>query len=134
MAASEDKDIVAVVSDSSFADLNDIMSPEFSKRTRAPQFFLHPILFMIKIMYRVDFGAIKPVEHVSEIAPRPILFIHGGEDKMIPVAHAYRLMQASQNPEDQLWVVPGAGHTKSYVTHPDEYISRVTAFFDIALK
>jgi dipeptidyl aminopeptidase/acylaminoacyl peptidase len=134
IAAAEDKDINAVVSDSSFADLKDIMSPEFSKRTKAPQFFLYPILFMIKIMYGVDFSAIKPVECVAKIAPRPIFFIHGEEDETIPVEHAYRLLQASQMSQDQLWIVPEAGHTKSYITHPEEYISKVTAFFDIALK
>jgi dipeptidyl aminopeptidase/acylaminoacyl peptidase len=134
IATAEDTDIDAVVSDSSFADLEDIMGPEFSKRTKAPQFFLNPILFMIKIMYRVDFRAIKPVECVTEIAPRPILFIHGEEDETIPVEHAYRLFQASQNSQAQLWIVPGAGHTKSYITHPEEYISRVIDFFDAALK
>lgn len=134
IAAAEDKDINAVVSDSSFADLRDIMGPEFSKRTKAPQFFLHPILFMIKIMYGVDFSAIKPIEHVAEIAPVPILFIHGDEDETIPVEHAYRLLEAAQNYPDQLWIVPGAGHTRAYITHPEEYINRVTIFFDDALQ
>jgi dipeptidyl aminopeptidase/acylaminoacyl peptidase len=134
MAAAEDKDIKAVVSDSSFADLNDIMSSEFSNRTKAPRFFLHPILVMIKIMYGVDFAAIRPVDCVPKIAPRPILFIHGGADDVIPVAHAHRLLQASQNPENQLWIVPQAGHTSSYKSQPDEYINKVTSFFDTALK
>jgi dipeptidyl aminopeptidase/acylaminoacyl peptidase len=134
LAGAEDRDIDAIVSDSSFADLKDIMEPEFSRRTHAPQFFLHPILFMIKIMYRVDFTAIRPIDSVAKITPRPIFFIHGEADETIPVAHAYRLLQASQNSQDELWIVPGAGHTKSYITHPEEYISRVTTFFDTALK
>jgi fermentation-respiration switch protein FrsA (DUF1100 family) len=129
MAAAEDPDIKVVVSDSSFADLNDIMSTEFSKRTKAPRLFLHPILFMIKLMYGVDFAAIRPVDRVAEIAPRPILFIHGEEDEVIPVAHAYRLFEASQNPENQLWVVAGARHTRAFKVQPDEYISRVASFF-----
>ncbi len=134
LAAAEDNDIDAVVSDSSFADLNDIMGPEFHKRTKAPEIFLHPILFMIKIMYGVDFAAIRPINVVPEITPRPIFFIHGEADETIPVAHAYRLYQASQNPLNELWVVPGAGHTKSFKLYPEEYIERVTAFFDKALK
>jgi dipeptidyl aminopeptidase/acylaminoacyl peptidase len=132
LAAAEDEDIDAVVSDSSFADLNDIMSTEFSRRTKAPRVFLHPILFMIKIMYRVDFAAIRPVDYVNKVAPRPILFIHGEDDEVIPVAHAYRLFQASQNPENELWIVPNAKHTRSYQVFPDEYINRVTSFFDKA--
>ncbi len=134
LAAAEDEEIDAVVADSSFADLNDIMEPEFAKRTHAPRIFLRPILLMIKIMYGVDFAAIRPIDGVAGISPRPIFFIHGEDDETIPVAHASRLMQASQNPRNELWVVPDTGHTRSYITHPEEYISRVTDFFDKALK
>lgn len=134
MAAAEDGDIDAVVSDSSFADLKDIMEPEFSRRTKAPRFLLRPILFMVKVMYRVDFTAIQPVECVAKIAPRPVFFIHGGLDETIPAEHARRLQQASQNPENQLWIVPQAGHARSYIAQPDEYIGEIAAFFDTALQ
>ena len=132
LAAAEDGDIDAVVADSSFADLNDIIGQEFSMRTKAPKFLLHPILFMIKIMYGVDFTAIRPVEVVSKIAPRPILFIHGEADDMIPVEHSQRLLEASQNPGNSLWLVPG-GHTSAYYDFPTEFMERVTDFFDAAL-
>ncbi|MFC2070761.1 alpha/beta hydrolase [Chloroflexota bacterium] len=134
LTAAENNDIDAIVSDSSFADLSDIMGPEFSKRTRAPTIFLKPLLFMVKIMYGVDFNAIKPVESVTEITSRPVFFIHGDEDETIPVEHAYRLRKASQNPQSRLWVAHGAGHVRSYITYPEEYIRRVTEFFDTALK
>lgn len=133
LAATEDKDIAAVVSDSSYADLNDLMKPEFEKRTRAPLIFLHPILFMIKILYRVDFAAIRPVAVVSSINPRHILFIHGSADTTIPVSHAYRLFEAAQNPQDELWIVSGAGHTQAYKMRPAEYMRKVTDFFNAAL-
>jgi fermentation-respiration switch protein FrsA (DUF1100 family) len=134
LAAAEDENIGAIVSDSSFADLNDIMGPEFKKRTKAPELFLRPILFMIKTMYGVDFAAIRPIEAVPKIAPRPIFFIHGENDDMIPVAHASRLYEAANNPLDELWMVPGAGHTRSFKVQPQEYIEKVTAFFDTNLK
>lgn len=133
LAAAEDQDIAAVVSDSSYADLNDMMEPEFEKRTRAPTIFLRPILFMIRIIYGVDFAAIRPVAVVSEISPRPILFIHGSDDTTIPVSHASRLLQAAKNPQDELWIVSGAEHTRAYKLHPAEYIQKVTDFFDAAL-
>ena len=134
MATPEGNDIDAVVADSSFADLKDMMEPEFSKRTKFPKFFLPTLLFVVKIMYGVDFNAIKPIELVSEIAPRPILFIHGELDETVPLEHAYRLQQASQNPQNQLWVVPETGHVSSYVDHPEEYMNKITTFFDGVLK
>lgn len=134
LATAENSDIDAVVADSSFADLKDIMEPEFAKRTSFPKFLLPVLLFTVKIIYGVDFVAIKPVESVAEIAPRPVLFIHGELDGTVPIEHAYRLLQASQSPESQLWVVPQAGHVKSYITHPQEYIDRIIAFFAGALR
>ncbi len=134
LAAAEDKDIDALISDSAFADINDIMVPEFHQRTKAPGIFLRPILFMIKIMYGVDFASIRPDAVVAEIAPRPVLFIHGEADTTIPVAESYKLFQAAGNTLDQLWVVPGAGHAREYKTDPSDYIEKVTDFFDASFK
>ncbi len=55
-------------------------------------------------------------------------------DEVVPLEHAYRLQQASQNPQNQLWAVPEAGHARCYVTHPEEYMSKITAFFDGVLR
>ncbi len=134
MATAENSDIDAVVADSSFADLKDMMEPEFSKRTKFPKFFLPALLFMVKIMYGVDFTAVKPIKSVSNIAPRAIFFIHGELDDVVPLEHAYRLLRASQNAQNQLWVVPQAGHVRAYVTHPEEYMNKITTFFDGVLK
>ncbi len=134
LATPESDDIDAVVTDCAFADLQDMMEPEFAKRTNFPGFFLPPLLFMVKIMYGVDFAAIKPVESVPDIAPRPVFFIHGELDEIVPLEHAYRLQQASQNPQDQLWVVPQAGHVGAYVMYPEEYMNKITAFFDTVLR
>ncbi|UCH42953.1 MAG: alpha/beta hydrolase [Dehalococcoidales bacterium] len=134
LATAENSDISALVSDSGFADLKDMMEPEFSKRTKFPKFFLGPLLFLVKIMYGVDFNAVSPVAVVAQIAPRPILFIHGEDDETVPQEHAQRLYQASLNPQNQLWVAPGASHVKAYLTYPEEYINRVTTFFDMTLR
>jgi len=133
MAAAEDSRIDAVVSDSAYADLNDIIEPEFAKRTKAPGFFLHPILFMIKLMFGVDFTAVRPVDSVAKIAPRPIFFIHGEKDDVIPVEHTERLFEASDNPANELWIVAG-GHTSAYHDHPEQFLGMVISFFDGALK
>jgi fermentation-respiration switch protein FrsA (DUF1100 family) len=134
MTAAECYDIDAIVSDSAYADLNDMIEPQFVQRTSFPKFFLRPLLFMVKMMYGIDFTAIKPIEVVGDIAPRPIFFIQGELDDTVPVAHAYSLLEASNNPLNQLWLVPDAGHVEAYATHPEEYMDRVTAFFDGALR
>jgi uncharacterized protein len=132
MEAEKNKDIDAVVADSSFADLQDIMQSEFKQRTRAPGFFLNPLLWMIKTIYGVDFPAIQPVKSVEGIAPRPVLFIHGERDETIPADHAYRLLEASHNPLNGVWIAPGSAHVRAYADHPEEYLEKIRSFFDSA--
>ena len=58
-----------------------------------------------------------------------VLFIHGADDTVIPPAETIELYQAAGNPDNLVWIVPGAGHVKAYRHRPDEYVRRVTAFF-----
>lgn len=130
LAAPLCNDIDAIVSDSCYADLAGIMGREFKARTGVPEFFLKPSLSMIKLTFGVDFNAVKPVDSVSGISPRPVFFIHGAEDTFIPLDNVHRLYEASGNPENRLWIVPGADHVQAYNTNPDEYIDKITSFFD----
>lgn len=132
LVAAQEPEIPAVVADSCFADITEIMRQELPKRN-LPGFLVHPITFAFKLIYGIDLGAVKPLDAVSSIAPRPLLLIHGEADTLVPVTHAERLFQASQNPRAELWVVSGAEHVKAYHTYPEEYIARVCAFFDQAL-
>ncbi len=134
LTAPENEDINAIVSDSCYADLAGIMAREFKARTGFPEFFLTPSLFMIKIIYGVDFQAVEPVACVADISPRPILFIHGAEDTFVPLDDVNRLYDASDNPENELWIAPGADHVQAYNTNPEEYTDRIVTFFDEALQ
>lgn len=134
MTAAECEEIGAVVADSSFADLADIIKSEFSKRSKLPPFFIPWILFMAENVYGIDFSTLKPVGGVKEVDAPPLLIIHGGQDETIPVEHAHILARASRNPHSRLWIVPEAEHVRSYLARPKEYISEVISFFDLALR
>lgn len=55
------------------------------------------------------FRDVAPVAHVRLIAPRPILFLHGDADEVVPVAHAHELLSAAHEPKD-LTILPGGIH------------------------
>jgi uncharacterized protein len=133
MAAAETQDIQAVVADSSYADLEEIINYQFSIRSSLPGFFIPLILFMNKAMYGIDFPSVKPVESIKNIAI-PVFIIVGGQDDTVSTDQAQREYEASRNPQSQLWIVPEAKHTQSYVSRPQEYIGKVESFFDEALK
>jgi fermentation-respiration switch protein FrsA (DUF1100 family) len=132
MAAPASEEIDAVVADAAYADIVSIIESEFAERSDLPRFFIPIILFMTRTAYDVDFTAIKPEEAVKETSV-PVFIIHGEQDEMIPVEHAYRLKEASQNPDSRLWVVPEAQHANSYLVKPTQYKEQVISFFDEAL-
>ena len=141
-------EVGAVVTDSAFADMREVMDAEIERGTGVPSWlakhFLRPgIAFVARLFYSLDFDAIAPEHAVPSIAPRPILFIHGSDDPIIPIEHARRLRAVSKNAADELWVLSGLGHTEGVrmgecqeQVSPmrEAFLSRVTAFFDYSLR
>ncbi len=50
-----------------------------------------------------------PLKVVRQIAPRPLLLIHGTQDTYIPYSHSQRLFEAAGAPKS-LWLINGATH------------------------
>jgi uncharacterized protein len=80
----------------------------------------------------VDVDAVRPIDHVAELAPRPLLVITGSADTDTPVAVMQRVFRAAAAPKE-LWIVDGADHGEYAAVAPDEYARRLVAFFDAAL-
>ena len=134
ITAAENDDIDAIVSDACFANFAEIVSSEMSRQYKIPTLFSYPMFSLIKLFYRVDIRAINPVDYVDDVAPTPVLFIHGVDDETTPSSHSERLYEAYDNENGQLRLVPGARHVRSYETEPEEYINKVTDFFDGVFK
>ncbi|GAB3743984.1 alpha/beta hydrolase [Nocardiopsis nanhaiensis] len=59
----------------------------------------------------------EPRELAGEVAPAPLLVVHGDADGYFPVAHAAAIHDAAKEPKD-LWIIPGMGHAERAV-RPD---------------
>lgn len=59
----------------------------------------------------------------------PVLFIHGTDDKFVPVEMTYENYAACSS-QKRLFLVPGAGHGMSYPTDPSGYETAVSNFFE----
>ena len=134
LAAAVFPSVGAVVTDSAFANQRLLTDSEMTRRTGMPPIFTPGVALASRLLYGIDLDAIAPEKALAAIAPRPILFIHGTADSHIPVEHAYRLKAASQNPADELWIVPGAEHTSSYLVEPEAYPTRVLGFYERYLQ
>jgi pimeloyl-ACP methyl ester carboxylesterase len=108
-------------------------------RARAIELHVPPILagplawltFTItSLRLGVNLFRYEPVRWVAQIAPRPILFIHGELDQYCPDFDD--LYSAAGEPKE-LWRLPGVGHTMASEVHPQEYQARVLEFFNCNL-
>lgn len=70
----------------------------------------------------------NPKDLIAAIAPRPLLMIGGDEDQTVPLFMTRQLFDLAAEPKT-LWVVAGAGHGRYADAAPDEYSSRLIAFF-----
>ena len=135
LAAPDHPEIEALVVDSPFADLPSVLERELPRNSGLPSIFNPGIIVAGQVAFGIDLTINRPVEAVRRLNDRPILLIHGAEDALIPVSHAYSLRDAAGgNPNFEMWVVPGVGHVKAYGSTPTEYLERVTSFFDTHLK
>ncbi len=126
-AAAGAVDVSAVVEDSGFASLADVVRSAFTRHTRLPADpFAHPMLALSAADLGVDLGRIRPVDAAARLAT-PLLAIVGTADTLVPPAQGRSLFEAARGPK-QLLVVPGAGHTGAYDRAPDLYRRTVLDF------
>jgi fermentation-respiration switch protein FrsA (DUF1100 family) len=136
MAAAQEPAIRTVVSDCAYADIIPILEREVPKGGHLPTLFTPGSLFAANVLYGMDFYAVRPVDIVASIAPRPIFFIHGASDTYIPPSNMNTLATAARtgsNANVQTWLVPGAEHAKSFTVEGAVYVDRIVAFYNAML-
>ena len=65
-------------------------------------------------------------------APRPVFFIHGDQDEVVPSAMSRELYLRAQEPK-MLWIVAGAKHLQCQKIAGKLYRDRIDDFFSAAL-
>lgn len=143
LAAPAIPEIAAVIADSSFADIHEVIGGELQRVTGLPAAMAEVMIPGLRLLsisiYSLDIRDSVPEKVISHIAPRPVLLIHSKEDPTIPYEHAQRLLRASAAPVE-LWTLPG-GHTSGVriecseksITY-DAYLEKVTHFFKTHLN
>ena len=74
-----------------------------------------------------------PLECVAQIKPRPLLFIHGEADRIVPPEMSKILFEAAREPKT-LWMIPGADHLQCHRRAGGEYERTVAEFFRKAIQ
>jgi fermentation-respiration switch protein FrsA (DUF1100 family) len=136
LAAAHEHAISAIVADSTATDYIPIFEREVPKASHLPPPFTPGTLVAANVIYGINYYAVRPVDVVAQLAPRPLFFIHGAADTFVPPSNMDELAvaaRAAPNAHVETWLVPGANHSQSYNTQPQEYVSRVVAFYTAAM-
>jgi fermentation-respiration switch protein FrsA (DUF1100 family) len=84
-------------------------------------------LFRVPLSYVLISNALSPEDTLADIAPVPILFLHGTADLVIPHHHSEMLYAAAGEPK-QLILIPGGRHIDAMIEHRAEILPRVIRF------
>ena len=135
MTAAEEPAIIALVVDSPFADVADLIAQETARKTPFPEWFVPVFVPGMKLfastLYDIDIDEIVP-EDAAKSLDYPIMVIHGMEDTRIKTEHGIRVYDVA-HPDSTLWLVPEVDHTDAFATHPDEYVERIAKYFESRL-
>ncbi len=123
--------IQALVMDSVFGDVRQALNKKFPEDSGLPLAFLPGGLLVARAAYHANYDALQPSANLSHVKAA-VMIIYGAQDDLVPMEQ-YTAMLAVR-PEATTWLVPDAGHSRSYVAHPDEYSQRVSDFFAQALR
>jgi len=134
LAAAREPAIRAIISDSAYADIIPILAREIPLNSRLPRLFTPGALLAGKVLYGANYYAVRPVDVIASLAPRPVYFIHGADDLYIAPSHMSDLVARTvPNTHVRTWLVPGADHAQSFNTMLEEYVACVVAFYNEAL-
>ena len=119
--------IKAVISDCAYTDAYSMFQEKIGSWFHLPAF---PVVDSAELMIRLragyDLKETSPLKAVSSCMV-PTLFIHGKEDRMIPVSMCRELYDAAAC-EKEIMVVEGAGHAQAADKDPAHYFEEVERF------
>jgi dipeptidyl aminopeptidase/acylaminoacyl peptidase len=133
MAAEHDTTIRAIVADSSYANLDDMVQPGLRTFVGSPAVIYAPLIVRIaETMLGMKSSQVQPAISASKLGDRAVFIIHGEDDPLTNPQSAHKIFAACSGPKE-LWMIPNCGHTLGPVATPEEYRARVAGFLRIHL-
>jgi pimeloyl-ACP methyl ester carboxylesterase len=119
----------AVVEDSGYADLNDLLDDQVPKQSGLPAVFTPGMVLAANGLLGINVYAIRPIDGVPALAAAgvPLLVIHGDADTYVPPKNARRIA-AAYGPAVETLYLPEANHIESHWRAPATYNARLSAF------
>ncbi len=131
LSAARNPDIDAVVAVAPFTSVRDVW--QTGRPAFVPAFVYDFALWVAEKRKGFQEEDVYPIHVIGQIAPRPVLILHGTKDQHITTDQAEALYDAAQAPK-ALWLVEGATHREIRSPMLDTLLPDVITFLDSALR
>jgi dipeptidyl aminopeptidase/acylaminoacyl peptidase len=134
LAAEQEPAIKAIVADSSYATLTDMIQPGLRTFVGTHASIFAPLIVRYaETMLGMKSTEIQPARSAANLGSRPLFVIHGADDPLTDPQSAEKIYAAASGPKE-LWVIPNCGHSLGPVVSPFEYKARIGTFLRSALR
>ena len=128
--AAENPAIRALISDCAFSSVSDTVETSIRYFTGLPAFpFAPAIVFWTEHAIGGHMSDIDAKKWIARIAPRPVLLMQGGADRVVSADSGARLFEAAGEPKEP-WFEPDVAHAAFLKSKPQEFERRIVEFFD----
>ncbi len=124
VAVAQEPFVKAAVIEAAFASY-----PQMGKEALQRSAWTWLLSFTAPVLLRKKYD---PIRYVADISPRPLFFIHGDKDRVVPVHMSQQLYAQAGEPK-KLWIVEGANHLEIRGREGKKYEAEVVSFFTVAL-
>ncbi|MBD0403083.1 alpha/beta hydrolase [Flammeovirga sp. EKP202] len=122
------------IADCPFSDTKELLAFRAEEDFHVPDLgFMNTSSIVTKLMAGFYLGDASPIQNVKK-SKVPFLFIHGKDDKYIPMQMTKDLFEAKEFGEKYIWLVPDAKHAKSITVAPVMYEITVMNYINTVLS
>ncbi|REB08025.1 alpha/beta hydrolase [Sporosarcina sp. BI001-red] len=126
------KQVKGIVADSSYSTVKKELAHQLKSIYGLPAF---PLLDVTSVIAKIRAGyTLQEASAVAQVKKNkvPLLLIHGEADDLVPTEMATELYEAASG-DNELWIVPDAGHTKAFDNITGEYEEKLSQYLDKVL-
>ncbi len=117
-----------IVANCGYSDLRELLAYRLKYDYHLPGWLFLPLSdFFCTIISGMSFDAVSPIRDIPHIQA-PVCFIHGADDKYVPLEMAKQMFNAKLRGIRHLYVASGARHAEAYVVDAEAYGKNIEEF------